>query len=235
MSSQTLYDLLAVPADADTETIRSSYRRLAKTYHPDVAGDAGTVMMQKINEAWDILKDDDRRREYDLTIAPAEATTPADDLLVDPEYADAFATDAEGRLAYDARAHRIWTLTRRIAVAALLIAVVFFVVSVTFFTGDLAGNAPLRGFAVPSMLVLGFVTLSTVRTTFWNFPFRAGFALFCLTGPLAFTHFIPFEFLAMNFHWWECVAVSTVFASMVVYKQATRVSRRYRDTAALIP
>ena len=35
------YELLAVPRDADAETLKRAYRRLARQYHPDVNKDPG--------------------------------------------------------------------------------------------------------------------------------------------------------------------------------------------------
>jgi len=60
------YAILAVSPAADEETIRQAYRRLAREYHPDVAGDAGAEPMKRINAAYRVLSDPERRREYDL-------------------------------------------------------------------------------------------------------------------------------------------------------------------------
>lgn len=59
------YAVLAVPSVADEETIRQAYRRLAREYHPDVAGDQGAETMKRINAAYRVLGDPVRRREYD--------------------------------------------------------------------------------------------------------------------------------------------------------------------------
>lgn len=62
----TLYQLLGVDADADTETIDAAYRRLAKEEHPDVSDheDAAT-RFRRIQRAHDVLTDDEKRRRYD--------------------------------------------------------------------------------------------------------------------------------------------------------------------------
>ncbi len=61
------YAVLGVPKDADKATIRKAYRKLARQYHPDAnAGDsAAEEKFKEISEAYDVLSDENRRREYD--------------------------------------------------------------------------------------------------------------------------------------------------------------------------
>ncbi|HEV8193754.1 MAG TPA: J domain-containing protein, partial [Ktedonobacterales bacterium] len=73
------YAVLGVPADADEVAIRLAYRRLARRYHPDVAGAAGLAHMQALNVAYQTLSDPQRRRAYDAShgiAAPAAASAP---------------------------------------------------------------------------------------------------------------------------------------------------------------
>ena len=51
----------------DTEaTIKQAYRRLARKYHPDVSKEADAeTRFKAINEAWEVLRDKDRRSAYD--------------------------------------------------------------------------------------------------------------------------------------------------------------------------
>ena len=58
-----LYEVLQVDRQADVEVIRAAYRTLARKHHPDFCGDA--VRMVAINEAWSILRDEERRAAYD--------------------------------------------------------------------------------------------------------------------------------------------------------------------------
>jgi DnaJ-class molecular chaperone len=60
-----LYSVLGVARDADTNEIRKSWMRLAKVHHPDRGGDA--EQFKKIQMAFEVLSDDDRRRMYDAT------------------------------------------------------------------------------------------------------------------------------------------------------------------------
>ena len=61
------YEILQVPPDADDVQIIAAYRALARRYHPDLAGDAGTAMMIVVNQAWEILRNPGRRAAYDRT------------------------------------------------------------------------------------------------------------------------------------------------------------------------
>lgn len=57
------YALLGVKSDASDNDIKLAYRKLARTLHPDKGGD--TVKFQKIQEAYSVLSDPDKRRNYD--------------------------------------------------------------------------------------------------------------------------------------------------------------------------
>jgi DnaJ-class molecular chaperone len=59
------YTELDVPVDASTETIKQRYRTLAQMHHPDKGGDE--EMFKRIKEAYEILSDPVRRKQYDVT------------------------------------------------------------------------------------------------------------------------------------------------------------------------
>jgi WD40 repeat protein len=62
------YAILGVPIDADSETLKRAYRQLARRYHPDVAGPGEAVQMKRINRAYDVLSDPEKRQNYDTII-----------------------------------------------------------------------------------------------------------------------------------------------------------------------
>jgi curved DNA-binding protein CbpA len=67
----SLYELLGVPADADTEAIHRAYRAAARRLHPDTAFDGAAAddeAMRQLNEAWAVLRDPELRAEYDEII-----------------------------------------------------------------------------------------------------------------------------------------------------------------------
>ena len=61
------YKALGVPKDAKPDEIKKAYRKLARQYHPDKnKGDAASEeRFKEVSEAYDVLSDDKRRREYD--------------------------------------------------------------------------------------------------------------------------------------------------------------------------
>jgi len=64
------YTVLEVRRDASAEEIQHAYRALALRYHPDRNASADAASrMRAINEAWEVLGDPKRRREYDALLA----------------------------------------------------------------------------------------------------------------------------------------------------------------------
>ncbi|WIA20060.1 hypothetical protein OEZ85_005923 [Tetradesmus obliquus] len=62
-NSTRYYELLGVKADATPEELKKAHRKLALQHHPDKGGD--TEKFKEINEAYDVLKDAEKRRIYD--------------------------------------------------------------------------------------------------------------------------------------------------------------------------
>ncbi len=66
MVAESYYEILGVPKNAPEKEIKRAYRNLARKYHPDVCKDEGAEeRFKKINEAYSILSDADKRRQYD--------------------------------------------------------------------------------------------------------------------------------------------------------------------------
>lgn len=76
------YELLRISPAATFNEVHKAYRALAMQYHPDRndAPGAGTTMAA-INEAYTVLSDPSRRREYDRERMPAEARDVAGPIL----------------------------------------------------------------------------------------------------------------------------------------------------------
>ena len=64
--SDNLYTILQVPKDATYEDIKRAYRKLALKYHPDKCGNVHIEKFNKINSAYQILSDTDKRKKYDM-------------------------------------------------------------------------------------------------------------------------------------------------------------------------
>jgi molecular chaperone DnaJ len=67
MAKQDYYEILGVARGADAADIKKAYRKLAMQYHPDRNQNdkAAEKKFKEINEAYDVLKDDDKRAQYD--------------------------------------------------------------------------------------------------------------------------------------------------------------------------
>jgi len=63
---QDYYQILGVSRNAETSDIKKSYRKLARKYHPDVnQEDAAEEKFKEVNEAYEVLKDTEKRSAYD--------------------------------------------------------------------------------------------------------------------------------------------------------------------------
>ena len=66
MGPDSYYDTLGVSRDAGDKEIRKAYRDLARKYHPDVCKEEGAEeRFKKINEAYSVLSDAEKRAQYD--------------------------------------------------------------------------------------------------------------------------------------------------------------------------
>ncbi len=67
MSKRDYYDVLGVEKDADANTIKRAYRKLAMKYHPDRNPDDDTAAenFREVTEAYEVLSDESKRSRYD--------------------------------------------------------------------------------------------------------------------------------------------------------------------------
>ncbi len=60
------YRTLGIRRNATRDEIRKAFRRMARLYHPDInRRPAAEVMFKEINEAYEVLRDTEKRKKYD--------------------------------------------------------------------------------------------------------------------------------------------------------------------------
>lgn len=66
MEFKDYYKVLGVAQDAGADEIKKAFRKLARKYHPDInAGADAEAKFKDVNEAYEVLKDPERRAAYD--------------------------------------------------------------------------------------------------------------------------------------------------------------------------
>src|SRR5512142_1254704 len=89
------YQVLGVPRDADTKTIKDAFRRLARRYHPDISTEPDAEQrFREIAEAYGVLSDPARRASYDAQGSAGLAGATAEDLWGGIDFADIFGAGA---------------------------------------------------------------------------------------------------------------------------------------------
>ena len=68
MGQKDYYEILGIRNDADSKQVRDAYRKLALLYHPDRNRNHpdAAERMKEINEAYAVISDPQKRKEYDL-------------------------------------------------------------------------------------------------------------------------------------------------------------------------
>ena len=85
MQFKDYYDTLGVEVTAGEAEIKTAYRRLARKFHPDVSKEKGAEERFKaINEAYEVLRDKEKRTEYDRL--KAQGYRPGEDFRPPPGF-----------------------------------------------------------------------------------------------------------------------------------------------------
>jgi curved DNA-binding protein CbpA len=71
------YVVLGVPQNADTDSIRRSFRALARRYHPDAGEGSSAEKFRDIVTAYETLNHPTRRGYYDRTLLSRRAPRPS--------------------------------------------------------------------------------------------------------------------------------------------------------------
>lgn len=66
MEKRDYYEVLGVARNADKDTLKKAFRKLAQKYHPDInKTPEAEALFKEVNEAYQILSDDQKRAAYD--------------------------------------------------------------------------------------------------------------------------------------------------------------------------
>ena len=78
MANKNYYETLGVDKKATEADIKSAYRKLAKMYHPDLHpnDEAAAAKFKEINEAYEVLSDQQKRAAYDYELEHPNARGP---------------------------------------------------------------------------------------------------------------------------------------------------------------
>ena len=75
---ENYYDILQVNKNASKEIIEKAYKTLVKKYHPDLQKENNKIeyeeKIKKINEAYEVLSDSEKRKNYDLILKKNEVS-----------------------------------------------------------------------------------------------------------------------------------------------------------------
>ncbi|MES1918059.1 DnaJ-related protein scj1 [Bonamia ostreae] len=71
-SINSYYDVLKVSRSATKSEIKDGYKKLMLLYHPDKSPNCENAKILKIIEAFSILNDDQKRKEYNASLKMAE-------------------------------------------------------------------------------------------------------------------------------------------------------------------
>ncbi|KAF9457641.1 hypothetical protein BDZ94DRAFT_196188 [Collybia nuda] len=93
----SLYEVLGVPVDASNEDIKIAFRKRALEHHPDKNPsdtEGATKRFTRVQEAYETLKDDYNRREYDYNQSRPPPESPQTQTGVPPEAPGAWTTES---------------------------------------------------------------------------------------------------------------------------------------------
>jgi molecular chaperone DnaJ len=80
--NKNLYEILGLDKSATQDDIKKAYRKLCKQYHPDVSSEPDSdEKIREINEAYSILSDENKKKEYDSPSFSNENIFDFNDLL----------------------------------------------------------------------------------------------------------------------------------------------------------
>ncbi len=94
MATHNYYRTLGITPEASPEDVKKAYRHLAIKYHPDRNPDnpEGEEQLKAINEAYQVLGDEEKRRRYDFFYSLHIKNNAAYNEDLDDHFANVFQT-----------------------------------------------------------------------------------------------------------------------------------------------
>jgi DnaJ-class molecular chaperone len=76
-TNKNLYQLLGLTKEASEDDIQRAHRKLVRKYHPDTNPEASQAeeRFKEIQQAYEVLSDENKRREYDKTLYASSKET----------------------------------------------------------------------------------------------------------------------------------------------------------------
>ncbi len=74
--AKSYYAILGISSSAKADEIKAAYRRLTKEFHPDNYS-GGSDIFQQIQEAYSILSNNQKRKQYDQNLIYARTRVPS--------------------------------------------------------------------------------------------------------------------------------------------------------------
>jgi curved DNA-binding protein CbpA len=93
------YAVLGISRDADQAAVRRAFRRLARRYHPDAGEGSSPAQFRAAVEAYETLRDPERRRAYDRSLRPPRMRVPVEPMTAPPLWGYAGRRDLFSELA----------------------------------------------------------------------------------------------------------------------------------------
>jgi hypothetical protein len=82
VNTSTYYTVLSLKQNTPQNEIKKAWRKMAKRYHPDInSDDDATKMMQMVNDAYNILRNPQKRKKYDAGLKLQSSLTASNRLI----------------------------------------------------------------------------------------------------------------------------------------------------------
>lgn len=107
------YDVLGCTKESTSEDIKRAYHALALKFHPDKnRSEFDNVKFQRISEAWNVLRDPESRKEYDIVQRQTELDSECIPIYARIHVEELEVTDNEDILIYRCRCGGIYHVQR---------------------------------------------------------------------------------------------------------------------------